>query len=244
LARVFAGKEGGDNLAPYGGREGAGEQRSPYEPVPYAQANKAKSQFFVTPTTTTGTDKDKADQGQVPLKHATGNPPFEKATSLAGRAMSDAEIRAALAKPGSFQRFREMVVMHLRKGDWSTQLTHSLQLDHSRSSTALGEAPARELILPMNSFKQCLQVAGVRASQAQVSKFVVRGNLSGYERGEARSPMAGRTPPSKPGDEQGKGLRQIKSSASLARPRIKAQLTESGAQSLGVNVKDFLSYYT
>lgn len=158
--------------------------------------------------------------------------------------MSDAEIRAALAKPGSFQRFREMVVMHLRKGDWSTQLAQGLQLDNHRSSTAMGEGPARELILPMNSFRQCLQVAGVRASPAQVSKFVVRGNVSGYERGDARSPAAGRTPTAKKSDEPGKGLRQVKSSASLARPRIKAQVTESGAQSLGVNVKDFLSYYT
>lgn len=107
----------------------------------------------MTPTTTTGTDKEKAEHGQIPLKQATGNPSFVRTAALAGRAMSDADIRAALAKPGTFQRFREMVVMHLRKGDWSTQLAHSLQLDPSRAPAAVGEAQTRELVLPMNSFK-------------------------------------------------------------------------------------------
>ena len=71
---------------------------------------------------------------------------------------------------------------------------------------ALDGGQGKELILPLNSFRQCLQVVGVRVSQAQLSKFVVRGQLSGYEQGE-RSPLGGRTPPQRRTEERANGSR-------------------------------------
>lgn len=133
----------------------------------FAKGPKPKSQVFVTPTTTTGTEKEKASEPaykQVSLS----TPQIAKALPVVGQAMSDAEISAAFAKPGNFQKFKEMVAMHLRKGDWTTKLANNMQLDHARSATASesGGGQRREFIMPLNNFRQCLQVVGVKASHA------------------------------------------------------------------------------
>lgn len=252
LAEIYHNTDSRDQLVPYGALD-VHESTLPlkrgthdaYDQVVLSFAKgKPKSQVFVTPTTTTGTDKEKASEPayrQVSLS----TPQLAKALPVVGHAMSDAEISAALSKSGNFQKFKEMVAMHLRKGDWTTKLANNMQLDNAGSATASesGVGQRREFIMPLSNFRQCLQVVGVKPSHAQIARFVVRGQVSGYEHGQTRSPLAGRTPPQNPGRQQGKPLRQTKSSASLTRPHIKAYVTEGGPQSLGVNVRDFLSHY-
>ena len=91
-------------------------------------------------------------------KNSFYQPPSTKAdtetiqTSAAelNKLSSDEEIKAILENVGTLTRFREMVYMNLKKKDLSTEILMQ------------GSGPNKnEIILPVNSFKQCLKVIGV-----------------------------------------------------------------------------------
>lgn len=116
-----------------------------------SRQSKSSSKLFVTPTTAAATDNLKASERnltQVNLK----NQQAQKTGDTGAKAMTDSEIAAALAKVANLQKFKEMVLMNLKRSDMPTQV-----LVNQRSD---------EVILPVNSFKQCLKVIGVNIGQA------------------------------------------------------------------------------
>ena len=61
----------------------------------------------------------------------------------------DAQVAAILKNKDRLEKFREMVIMHVKKNDISTQIL-SKDLE--------------DIVLPANSFKQCLNVIGIQLS--------------------------------------------------------------------------------
>lgn len=205
-----------------------------------SRQSKSSSKLFATPTTAAATgnlmresgdkmkDNMKASERnltQVSLK----NQQADKTGGAGTKAMTDSEIAVTLAKVANLQKFKEMVLMNLKKSDMPTQV-----LVNQRSD---------EVVLPVNSFKQCLKVIGVNIGQAQLQRFAIRGDVEGYESGQARSQYGGSSASQRMGNEGSNPTRQISSSAAAVRPQIRAFIAEDGPRQLGINVKEFLKFY-
>ena len=85
---------------------------------------------------------------QVGLK----NQQADKTGGASTKATTDSEIAVTLTKVANLQKFKEMVLMNLKKSDMPTQV-----LVNQRSD---------EVVLPVNSFKQCLKVIGINIGHA------------------------------------------------------------------------------
>ena len=72
----------------------------------------------------------------------------------------DATINRILSKKQKLVAFREIVILHLKKNDLSTKI---IAEDIEQQST--------DIVLSLNSFKQCLKTIGVYLSP-QVSPFL------------------------------------------------------------------------
>jgi len=66
------------------------------------------------------------------------------------RFTEDSEIHNILSNKQNLAKFREMVVMHIKKNDLSTKI---LGAEFDKVSN--------DVILPLNAFKQCLRVVGI-----------------------------------------------------------------------------------
>ena len=91
----------------------------------------------------------------------------------------DAQIIKILKNKQKLVAFREMIIMHIKKNDLSTKI---ISEDFEKMTN--------DIILPLNSFKQCLQVIGIHLNpqvsilnlfliyfKQQLSKFAVKGEI-------------------------------------------------------------------
>ena len=80
-------------------------------------------------------------------KHADSD---QKKTQLIPRFTEESELHNIMSNKQNLAKFREMVVMHIKKNDLSTKILGS---DFEKVSN--------DVILPLTSFKQCLRVVGI-----------------------------------------------------------------------------------
>jgi hypothetical protein len=90
----------------------------------------------------------------------------EQKIQIIPRFTEDSEIHNILSNKQNLAKFREMVVMHIKKNDLSTKI---LGAEFDKVSN--------DVILPLNAFKQCLRVVGItlkpEVSNCLVSYLVI-----------------------------------------------------------------------
>ena len=132
-------------------------------------------------------------------------------------------IEKILQHPVKSKQFRDMVCMHLKKEDVSTKVISHENLTDLK----------QQIILPINSFKQCLQVIGVQLSPEvsltfdfdifqQLNKFVVRGDVKQQDQNKSNKTSS---------------MSTTKSSG------FQAIISKSGSRILGVNIPQFMNFY-
>jgi len=84
---------------------------------------------------------------------------IENSLTPVNKHTDDAQISKILKNKQKLVAFREMVIMHIKKNDLSTKIISD---DFEKMTN--------DIILPLGSFKQCLQVIGITLSP-QVSKI-------------------------------------------------------------------------
>ena len=98
-------------------------------------------------------DSNAADGPEESYHNSIANSEAVKSASAQPVFTSDEQISKILSNKSKLSQFREMVIMHIKKNDIKAKIVAS---DFEKTSN--------DIMLPLSSFKQCLQVLGINMS--------------------------------------------------------------------------------